>query len=167
MGYISNPNVLIDWMIGFLPYHEKWGEVLSNTLWILHICTSVDIYDSQHHLFAFLLLSRGHDINILHMLLLCISSFKFIQYVSLPVVSTDILNSSISKLVTSVEFFKAPSSSTLTRLHGCCSLLSVFRKKRMMRTGACLDTVGNTHIILVFSHMTVSMEVNPWMEVTL
>ena len=30
-----------------------------------------------------------------------------------------------------------------------------------------LDSVGNTQSIIVFSHITVSMEVNPWMEVTL
>ena len=79
----------------------------------------------------------------------------------------DILNSSISKFVTSVEFLKAPFSPTLIRLNGCCSLLSVVRMKRIIRTGALLDAVGNTYIILVFAHTTMSMKVNPQTEVTL
>ena len=37
---------------------------------------------------------------------------------------------------------------------------------RMMKTGACLDSVWNTHRILVFAHIKVIMEVNPRMEVT-
>ena len=35
MGYISHPNVISSWMIGFLPYHAKLGEVLPNALCIL------------------------------------------------------------------------------------------------------------------------------------
>ena len=37
---------------------------------------------------------------------------------------------------------------------------------RMMRIGDILDAVGNTHIILVFSQTTMSMEVNQRTEVT-
>ena len=44
---------------------------------------------------------------------------------------------------------------------------SVVRTKHMMRTGDNLDAVRHTHIVLVFAHMTVIMEVNPHMEVTL
>ena len=36
----------------------------------------------------------------------------------------------------------------------------------MMQTGDILDAVGNTHSILSFAQTTVSMEVNPSMEVT-
>ena len=79
----------------------------------------------------------------------------------------DILKSSISKFVTSVENSKALSSLNITRLHGCCSLINVFRMKWMMRMGALLDAVENTHRILVFSQNTVRMEVKPWMEVML
>ena len=39
--------------------------------------------------------------------------------------------------------------------------------KQMMQAGALLDAVGNTHIILVFAQITVSMELKPQMEVTL
>ena len=50
-------------------------------------------------------------------LLFCL--FFTLSYEVYPtVVSMDILNSSTRKLVTSVEFSKAPYSSTLTRLHG-------------------------------------------------
>ena len=35
-----------------------------------------------------------------------------------------------------------------------------------MRTGDSLDALRNTHINKVFSQTTVSMEVNPWMELT-
>ena len=41
------------------------------------------------------------------------------------------------------------------------------RMKRMMCTGDLLDALGIDHIILVFSHTDVSMEVKPRMEVTL
>ena len=79
----------------------------------------------------------------------------------------DILNSLISKFLTSVEFSKVPSSSTLICFHRCYSFFSVVRMKRMMRTGALLDAVGNTHSILVFAQTTVRMEVKPKIEVTL
>ena len=85
------------------------------------------------------------------MLLLCISSFMLSQDASPPVFSMDVLNSSTSKFVTSVDFANALYSSTITRLHGCCYFISVFIMKWMMRTGAILDAVGNTHSILVFA----------------
>ena len=72
----------------------------------------------------------------------------------------DDLNSSTSKFVTSFEFAKAPSSSTLTYLRGCYSFFSVVKMIRMIRKGYRLDAVGNKHGILVFAQTTVSMEVN-------
>ena len=79
----------------------------------------------------------------------------------------DILNLSTSKLVTSIEFSKSPSSSNIIRFHGWCSFFNVVRMKRTMQKGYNLDAVGNTRSIIVFSHKTVSMEVNPWREVIL
>ena len=67
----------------------------------------------------------------------------------------------------SVEFANEISSSTIACLHGCCSLISVVRMKRMIQTGDILDTVGNNHSIIVFAHTTVSMGVKLCMEVTL
>ena len=98
---------------------------------------------------------------------MCILFFPLIQDSSPQVVSMYILNSSTSKFVISVEFDNALSSLTLTSLYGCCSLIIVVRMKRMIRKGALLDAVGNTHSILVFSHTTVIMEVKPLMKVTL
>ena len=49
MGYISHPNVLISWMLVFLPYHAKWGDILFNPLWILHKWTSDDVSAAQDH----------------------------------------------------------------------------------------------------------------------
>ena len=166
MGYLSNPKVLSSWILGFLPYHTKWGDSLSNELWSFHPLTSDDFYASQHHLFACLLLSRRPDLTMLWTLLLYLSFFTLVHDTSPPVVYIDFLNSSASKLVTSVDFSKAPSSSTLTCLHGCCSLLNVTGMKRVVHTRYCFDSVGNTHSVLIFSQKTVSMEVNPWMEVT-
>ena len=37
----------------------------------------------------------------------------------------------------------------------------------MMGTGVCLDSVVNTHIVLVFFQDIVSIEIKPWTEVTL
>ena len=36
IGYISHPNALSSWILGFLPYHEKWGEIFLNhcVFWI-------------------------------------------------------------------------------------------------------------------------------------
>ena len=62
---------------------------------------------------------------------------------------------------------KAKYSSTLTGLNGCCLFFNVVRTKQIVRTGVRLYAVGNTYIILLFSHTTVSMEVNPRMEVIL
>ena len=101
------------------------------------------------------------------MLMLFIMCFLLSHDASPPVVSMDILNSSTSKLVTSVNFSKASSPSTLTSLHGCYELFNCVRMKRMMRTGYCLDEVGNTYRILVFSQTKVRMEMNTCMEVTL
>ena len=77
------------------------------------------------------------------------------------------LKSSRIRLVKSVDFSQAPSSSNLTRLHGCCSLVNSVIMKRMMQTVVRLGELGNTHSGIVFVHKTVSMEVNPRMKVTL
>ena len=98
---------------------------------------------------------------------LCPSLFPLSQDASPPVVSMNIFNSSTNKFVTSVDFSNAISSSNLTSFHGCCSFISVIRTKQMMRTGALLDAVGNTHIILEFYQTNLSMDVKPRMEVTL
>ena len=100
------------------------------------------------------------------MILLCISLFLLRKDAFPPVVYMDILNSSTSKFVISVESSNALSSSNLTRLHGCCSFISVVRMKRMLRTCALLDAVGNTHRIIVFVQTNMSLEVNPRVEVT-
>ena len=99
--------------------------------------------------------------------MLCISFFTLGQDAPPPLVSMDISKYSKSKLVTSVEFYKATSLLTLICLYGCCSLLGVVRIKRTIQKGDFLYVVGNTHIILVFAQPTVSMEVNSQIEVTL
>ena len=101
------------------------------------------------------------------MLMLFIMCFLLSHDASPPVVSMDILNSSTSKLVISVKFSEAPSLSTLTRLCGCFSFFDVVRMKWIMHTDARLGAVGNTHIILVFAHTTVIIEVNSQMGVAL
>ena len=101
------------------------------------------------------------------MLLLCLLLFLLRQDESPPLVSMENFNSSTNKFVTYVEFDKAPSSSTLTRLHGCCSLFSVISMEHIMRKGDCLDAVGNKYSLIVFSQTTVIMDVYPRMEVTL
>ena len=157
MGYISHPKFLISWLLDFLPYHEILGEFMSKAPFILHPWNHDELYDSHHPLFVFLLISISTDIIILWMLLLCVSFFPLSHDASPPVVSMDILNSSISKFVTYVDFSKAPSSSTLTWFHDYCSFFNVFRMKWMMWTGDRLDSVWNTHGVLVFSKTTVIM----------
>ena len=141
--------------------------MLSRALCVLHLWTSADISSVKHHLFSCWLLPRRAAITILWILLLCLSFFSLSRDASPPVASMDILNLSTGKFVTSVEFDNVPSSSTLTRLYGCFSFISVVIIKRMMRTGALLGAVWNTDSILVFEQTTVIMEVKPWMEVTL
>ena len=85
-----------------LPYHSKWGDMLSRALCIMHLWTSVDVSTAHHHLFSCQLLSRRAYITILWMLLLFLSLFPLCQYASPLVVSMDILNSSTSNFVTSV-----------------------------------------------------------------
>ena len=120
MGYISQPKVLSSWMLSFWPYNEKRGEVLYNALWSLHLWTSADLSAAHHHLFSCWLLSISPAITMLWKLILCCSLFPLSHYASLAVFSMDILNSSTNRLVKSVKFANAPSSSTLTRFHGCC-----------------------------------------------
>ena len=79
----------------------------------------------------------------------------------------EMLNSSTRKLVTSVEISNMPYLSNLTCLHGCCLFFNVVRMDRMMRERASLDSVGDTHSIIVFVKTKVSMEVIPRMKVTL
>ena len=47
MGYISHPNFISSWMMGFLRYHEKLGDVLSYGLGILNLWTSTDVTAAQ------------------------------------------------------------------------------------------------------------------------
>ena len=75
----------------------------------------------------------------------------------------DILKSSTSNFLTSLQFANALSSSTRMSLHGCCSFISVVLIKQMMWIGALLNAVGNNHSILVFAQTTMSMEVKPCM----
>ena len=79
----------------------------------------------------------------------------------------DMLEFLTRRLVTSVDFYEAPPSSTLTCLYECCLLLNFVRTKIIIQTGALLYEVGNTHRILVYAHTTLIMEVKPCTEVTL
>ena len=76
------------------------------------------------------------------------------------------LNSSARRPVTSVDFYKTPSSSTIIHLNGCCSLFNVVRIKRMILIGDCLDVLGEIHIIIVLTYTTVIIEVKPLTEIT-
>ena len=42
-GWYITFKCLSSWMLGFLPYHTKWGDVLSNALFILNLWTSADV----------------------------------------------------------------------------------------------------------------------------
>ena len=110
MKWFSRCHIQLLWVHECLDFYHtipcKWGDVLSNALCILHIYNSVDVYAAQHHLVSCLLLSRIYALTMLWMILLCISFLTLIHDASPPVLSMDIFNSSTSKLVTSVEFFK-------------------------------------------------------------
>ena len=92
-----------------IPYHAKWGVVVSNALCSLHLYIYSNISASQQHFFLCWLLSRRPTLTMLWMILLCLSFFTLIHDASLPVVSMEMLKSSTRSLVTSVEFYKAPS----------------------------------------------------------
>ena len=141
------------------PYHTKWGELLSNGLWILNMYNSADVSAAHQHFCSCWLLSIRTSITMVLMLLLCISFFLLIHDDSPPVFPTKIMKSSTKWLLTSIYFTNAPSSSTLTCFNGCCLFLYVVRIKRMIRTGDRLDAVGKTHIILIFLLNTVRMYV--------
>ena len=113
------------------------------------------------------LLSISPALNMLCMLLLSISLFKLIHEVYPPVASMEMLNSSTIRLVTSVEFSKVPSSSTLTGLHGWFLFFGFSSMNEIILTGFCLDTLVNIQIVILFAHTTVKMVVKPQMEVTL
>ena len=166
MGYISHPNVLSSWMLVF--YHTMQSEVrYCLKHYLLFIYGSLLISLLHSIIFLCLLLSRSPSLTIFWMLILCLLFLPLSQDASPPVVSMDILNSSTSKFVTYVEFFNAIYSSNIIRLHGCFLFSSVVRIYWMVRTGALVDAVGNTHSILVFAQTNVSMQLKPRMEMTL
>ena len=119
MVCLSHQRVVSAWMLGFLPYHEKWGEELYNALWSLYLWTYADVSYAKHHFCMFITVKNAYSYHILNALL-CLSIFPLIHDAPPPVFSMYILNSSTSKLVTSVEFSNAPSSSILTPFHACC-----------------------------------------------
>ena len=53
MGNVSHPNVLSSCMLGFLPYHAKRVDILSNELCILHLWTYADVSTAHHRLTPF------------------------------------------------------------------------------------------------------------------
>ena len=59
MGYISHPKVLSSWMLGFLPYHAKWDEVLSNQLQTLHLKTSADFSAAHNNFFMLITVNKA------------------------------------------------------------------------------------------------------------
>ena len=71
------------------------------------------------------------------------------------------------RLVTSVDFKKAPSSSTLTCLRGYFSFFNFVRMNKIIQIGDLLGTVGNVHIIIIFAHTKMIIDIKPWIEVTL
>ena len=137
-------------MLVFLPYYSNWVELLSNVMCSFHLWNSYNVSADQHHLFSFRLMLTRPSITMLLMILLCISLFSLSHDASQPVVSMEMVKSSTIRLVTSVKFSKYPYSSTLTRLHGCCSFFNFVSMKQLVCTGDCLDEVWNTHIIISF-----------------
>ena len=111
MGYISHPNVLSSWMLEF--YYTMKIEVIYCLIhcgfWTLH-----------NNIFCMLITVKKTCSTVLYIILLCISLFTLRQDGPPPVFFIDILNYSTSMLVTYIELFKATSSPTIIRLHGCC-----------------------------------------------
>ena len=67
--------------------------------------------------------------------------------------------------VMSVDFYIAPYSLTIMRLHVCRSLLNFVRMKQMILNGDHLEAVMNIQRILILTHTTVSIAVKPQMDV--
>ena len=65
----------------------------------------------------------------------------------------------------SVDFYIAPYSLTIMRLHVCRSLLNFVRMKQMILNGDHLEAVMNIQRILILTHTTVSIAVKPQMDV--
>ena len=143
-------------MLVLLPYHSKWGEVLSNALCILHLYNSASFSTGKHLLFPCWLLSWRPTITMLF-----ISFFLLTHDSSPPVFFMAMLNTSRRRLVTYVEFSKAPSLTTITCLHSFFSYFDVVSMKWIVTTWGLLDEVGNPHRIIYFEHTTVWIEVKP------
>ena len=125
--------------------------MLSNALCIFHMYSAADVSAAQHHLFSFLLISISPAPAMLCMLLMCGYLFILIHEAYSPVVSVVIINYSTRMLVTSVEFSKAPSSSTLICLNGWFSFFNFVKMNRTIMNGSCLNEAGNIYILLVFA----------------
>ena len=85
MEYISHPNVLSSWILGFLTYHANWGDLFLNALCISNLWTSSVVYAAQNHFVTYWLLSRRPSLTMLCMILFCFSLLPLSQYASPPV----------------------------------------------------------------------------------
>ena len=128
-------------------HHTKKSKVLPITLWILLLSTSAYVSDAQHHLFSCWLLTMRHDITILYIILLWSLFFPLSHDASPPVVSRAILNLSTRRSVTSDGFSRVSSSSTIIRLHVCCSLFNIVRMMPIIPNGHILEAMDNIQIL--------------------
>ena len=122
-------------MMSLSSYNAKWCELLYNELCIFHLYNSAGVSAEQQNLLVRLLLSRRTIIIMLCMLMLCCLFFTLIHEASSLLFTTAIMNSSTWRLVTSVQFSKAPSLLTLTSMHRCFSFFNVVRMKHIIFTG--------------------------------
>ena len=158
---MSHPNVISSWILGLFTYHKKGGEVLSNLLCIVHPYNPSDVSAVQHNFFMLITVNKVWSNHVVY------------DYIVLFIISIELQELSTSnfhgysnfltrRLVTSVEFSKAPSSLTITRLYVWVSFFNNFSMKQIILTGGCLDEVRNIQSILVFAYTIVIMELKPW-----
>ena len=80
------------------------------------------------------------------------------------VIYRDILDSSANRSVISVDFSRAPLSSTLIRLHGFLSQFNFVRMKSMILNVSHAGAVWKIQSSIVLVHTTVIIAVKPQME---
>ena len=144
-------------MLGFLPYHEKWGEVLSNALWIFSYINFFWCFWCAAP-FVLMLITvnntwSNHYVNdyvvyfIISVYPWCITTISFHGY-------DEFINQKVGDIC---WFYQG---AILINSHKFAWMLFVLKKIRMkltMQIGDYLNELINTQSILFFAHITVIM----------
>ena len=164
MGYISHPKVLSSWIRGF--FHTIQSEVIYRLMCYEACIYRLLLISMMQSIFVFMFITvnktwYNHSVNAYVV--------SFIIYICPGCINTSIFHGDsevINKKVGNIYWFSQGAifinSHTILWV---LFILKVISTKQTINKGACFYVVGNSQIIIVFTHITVRMEVNSQMQV--